>query len=290
MRDYWLVKYVLSAIGWAYIIISLGAIGLALRYAKPRKAKITTTLVVVAIFSILPLLGFKQHLQEQRVADEFQARFAKAKRLFDERCKTAGEKIYRTVEDVEGIQLLNLRSGDKASNRANPNWPDAALPSDATGMGYIQYFLEWEYNDKSNPRGFPTSDSSRATSRGYRFVDVKQADGTFLRYRLNKPKDTGLVSEPLTGKPARYALGSENHVDPADRAQWVAGVTITVTDTDTGETIAQKIAYSFEPGLGNTAGERMPWAFAVSCPAWRGWDGARTRFFVDQILKPKQGE
>ncbi len=29
--------------------------------------------------------------------------------MFAERCKTAGEKIYRTVERVQGVRLLNLR-------------------------------------------------------------------------------------------------------------------------------------------------------------------------------------
>jgi hypothetical protein len=290
MRDYWLVKYLISAIGWAYVIVTLVAIGLALRYAKPLKSKIIATLVVLAIASILPIQGFQEYQQRKQSQAAFQERFDKAEALFDERCKTAGETIYRTVEDVEGIQLLNLRSGDRASNWANPNWPDAALPSDATGMGYIEYFLSWERRNGPSPRGYLTVNPDKATARGYRFVDVKQADGTFLRYRLKKPNDTDLVSEPIAGQPARYAVGSVSHVDPADRAQWVAGVTITVTDTQTSETMAQKIAYSFEPGLGNTGGERMPWGFAVSCPAWRGWDGARTRFFVDQILKPKQGE
>ena len=38
-----------------------------------------------------------------------QERLAKAEAMFQERCKTAGEKIYRTVENVEGIFLLKLR-------------------------------------------------------------------------------------------------------------------------------------------------------------------------------------
>ena len=44
----------------------------------------------------------------QAKRDEFQARYNKAKAIFDERCKTAGKKIYYTVEGVEGITLLNV--------------------------------------------------------------------------------------------------------------------------------------------------------------------------------------
>jgi len=46
--------------------------------------------------------------EQQAKQDEFQARYDKAKAIFDERCKTAGEKIYHTVEDIEGITLLNV--------------------------------------------------------------------------------------------------------------------------------------------------------------------------------------
>lgn len=47
--------------------------------------------------------------------------------LFDERCKTvAGEKIYRTVEDVEGIVLLKVRPQRSDADLSSRDWPGAA--------------------------------------------------------------------------------------------------------------------------------------------------------------------
>ncbi len=34
--------------------------------------------------------------------------------MFDERCKTAGYKIYKTVENVEGVTLLNVWPREKS--------------------------------------------------------------------------------------------------------------------------------------------------------------------------------
>jgi hypothetical protein len=291
MRDYWLVKYIFSAIAWAYLIITLGAIGLALRYAKPLKSQITTTLVVVAVASILPLLGYRQHLQEQQVTDEFQVRFDKAEALFDKRCKTAGEKIYRTVENVEGVLLLNIRRSDRPGVQDNPLWADAALPNEAHDDEYIRNFLYWEHDAKAGDRGFLNSypEGKTLAARGYRFVDVKQASGEIARYRLKQPPSPDLVKESLKRKPARYAIDFANPVNPEDRLNWVAGTTISVIDTETGEVMATRESYAFESGLGNKSGDRQPWARALTCPSWHGWDSGRTRFFVDQILKPKQG-
>lgn len=129
-------------------------------------------------------------------------------------------------------------------------------------------------------------------ARGYRFADVKQLDGTLLRYRLDPAREGSgeLVTEPVKGSPAHYAIGFVNNVNPEDRKHWVAGTTITVTDTQTGEVIAERVLYAFDPGLGSMAANRMPWTnHPHTCPKL---DRASTptRYFVDQILKPLQGE
>jgi hypothetical protein len=288
MRDYWLVKYLISAIGWAYVIVTLVAIGLALRYAKPLKSKIIATLVVLAIASILPIQGFQDYQQRKQSRAEFEERFDKAETLFDERCKTAGEKIYRTVEDVEGIVLTKIRDTDVAGNRANPLWEDAALPFESSGNWYIRSFLYYEnHNDKRSPRGYTTNIPSNLP--GYRYVDVPNANGSIDRYEFNT---TGEREEPrksiAPNKPTRYAVDFTNQVDPEDRKHWVAGTTITVTDTLTKEIIAQRTSFSFEPGLGSTGGYRQPWGYALTCP--QTVTVSQTRFFVDQVLKPIRGK
>ena len=51
--------------------------------------------LVVTVFFISPFAKDYLRMREyQAKQDEFQARYNKAKAIFDERCKTAGEKIY----------------------------------------------------------------------------------------------------------------------------------------------------------------------------------------------------
>lgn len=227
-------------------------------------------------------------------AQERKARYEAAKALFDERCKTAGEKIYKTVDNVEGVLLLNLRPNDRAQNEANPYWPDAGLPNEHSGEDYIANFLKWEHF-RGSPRGalnrIPISASDLPD---YSYVDAKGSDGVSRRYTLRSQADAGypnLATIELKGQPARYAVSFINIGNPLDREKWVAGTTVTVTDTRNSEVLAESTWYSFEPGLGSTAGARQPWNFARSCPELRrGRERAPTRFFVDQVLKPKKGE
>lgn len=272
-----------AAAGNLYLLLALVTICLALWFGKTWTRKLVYATVVLALF-VVPIAP------EVYRTIEYRSKLATAQAVFDERCKTAGERIYKTVNDEEGILLLNIRQGEIAQNRANPEWEGAALPNDATGLGYIESFLIWEHNDGKNQRGYLNNNSDKATARGFQFVDVKQKDGSLQRYRLKRAGSSELISEALVGKPARYAVGFTTSDHPEDRKHWVAGVTITVSDTKTEELIAKRTSYSLEPGLGNTEGGRSPWGFAVTCPTFKGWDGARTRFFVDQVVKPVQGK
>ena len=267
--------------GNLYLVLALAGICVALWLGKTWARKLIFAVAVLALF-VAPIAP------EVYRTVEYRSKLATAQTVFDERCTTAGEKIYKTVDNEAGILLLNVRQGEIAQNRTNPEWEGAALPNDGTGLGYIENFLIWEHNDGKNHRGYLNTIPDKATARGYQFVDVKLPDGSFFRYRLNRADSSELMSEPLKGEPARYAVGFTRADHPGDRKQWVAGVTITVSDTKTGEVLGQRTSYAFDPGLGSTSGGRSPWGFAITCPAWRGWDGARTRFFVDQIVKPAQ--
>ncbi len=235
-------------------------------------------------------LSVKQQNDEQRpIVEQRKAQYDAAMARFEERCKSAGEKINRTVEDVEGVLLANIRPDTKPGDRSDPNWPDAALPDEGRGDWYIRSFLFWEHHqDKRNMRGFLNETPSK--SPGYRFVDVGSERDGFRRIRLDRSDGAKLFSEPMKSKPTRYAVSFENLVDPEDRKLWIAGTKVTVTDTSNNEVLAQKTWYSVEPGQGSKAGARVPWGFARTCPLHVGTSDGMTRFFVDQILKPKKGE
>ena len=82
-----------------------------------------------------------------------QERVKAGRALWEEKCRTvAGEKIYRTVENVEGILLMKLRRAGPSEELSDPNWPGAAFATERTDGAYIETFLGYEHS--SDPRGF----------------------------------------------------------------------------------------------------------------------------------------
>ncbi len=279
----------LRGMGWIFWG-SLGFITLlVVRAQSGLWNKLASVVVLLVLFS-MPL--WPQFVERKRHKE----RYTKAKALFDERCKTAVEKIYKTVEGVEGVALLSLRTGDYQRSVVDPQWMGAGLPRDLTEQGYIESFLLWEHDSGSgSQRGYLKSTRKGAKSSGFRFADVKQSDGSFKRFRINpdpqRSASNFLTEDSAMTGPSRYAVLYEAIGDPADRELWVAGARVTALDTATGEKLAELIAYSFEPGLGSRADFRDPWAFALTCPATPPRASqATTRLFIDQVFKPKQGD
>jgi hypothetical protein len=279
----------LRGMGWIFWC-SLGFITLlVVRAQSGLWNKLASVVVLLVLFSI-PL--WPQFVERKRHKE----RYTKAKALFDERCKGAGEKIYRTIQGVDGITLLNLRTGTSSERESDPKWMGAGLPKDAINDGYIESFFLWEHDaGPGNHRGYLNTTPGKAKSSGFTFVDVKQLDGSYKRYRVNtgprKSVHDFLTHEALVSPPAQIAINYEPIGESSDREHWVAGARVTVVDTVSGETMAELKAFSFEPGLGSRAGFRSPWQFAVTCPALKGGSTLfATRFFVDQVVQPTQGK
>ena len=261
-------------------------------------------LAVTALFMI-PIgkdyMERRAYIREQQAKqEEFQARYNKAKAIFDERCKTAGEKIYHTVEDVEGITLLNVPQEYTDTLGNDPMWERAALPYSYGGDDYVRSFLNWEVYQKDekikralHPRPSMRPGSYDAVYPGYQYVDVRQNDNTYLRYRYPADEDREdyrkMITEQVNEHPARYAVEFKPIIDPADRQYWVAGLTINVYDTKGNILMASKTWYSMEPGQGNR-NQRVPWASANICPKFYAYEKDLIPLFVHQALKPKQGD
>ncbi|MBL0209269.1 MAG: hypothetical protein IPP84_15440 [Propionivibrio sp.] len=65
----------------------------------------------------------------------------KARALYEEKCKTvAGEKIYRTVPDVEGIVLLKVRPVPGAKEWADLMWPGAVFADESRATNISRRF------------------------------------------------------------------------------------------------------------------------------------------------------
>lgn len=96
---------------------------------------------------------------------------------------------------------------------------------------------------------------------------------------------------------SKYALDYEDLVDPADRALWIAGTKLKVLDKQTGEVIAELTKYVWDPGFGASTTGRWPWAHADgfgpsrNCPSVPNQPThSDSRYFIDTVLQPEQGE
>ena len=267
---------ILRGIGWLIWLLIAAALVVAFTQPKTKLGKaVAVSLVLGVVASIFVPEAIRQY--------EHKRRYAKAKALFDERCKTAGEKIYRTVEDVEGIFLKNIRPAVVASSSQYDS--DDQYGHNVGGEKYIAYYL---------------IGSSDSISR-YRFVEAIN-NGVKLRY--STPLSAEISREywssgggevtidtiPIQALSAQYSVEWKDVSTKEDRDQWIAGGRIQIKDMATGEVLGERTGYLWETGFGSTAGERAPWAwaryYANSCPSLK----LHNRTFVEKVLKPSKGD
>jgi hypothetical protein len=234
------------------------------------------------------------------------------RRLYDERCKTvAGDKIYRTVPDVEGIVLLKMRHSAPPGALNDRDWPGAAFARESWDDDYIRSFLAYEYGSKLSPirppkerGGIGVEPMGEFVERrfGYRFVDVQdEQTGQWWRYSLvRKPHplskigwiDVLLDRQPAPPNRPRYGVTFEDHVIPEERALGLASSTVKVIDIKTQEVLGEATRYAWTPGVlfqgPKRADAQDPWRSAYGCGHPHTGSGIDTRFFVDQVLQPTQ--
>ena len=199
-----------------------------------------------------------------------------AKARFDQLCQNAGEKIYRTADNVDGILLLKVRGDDEKyqDNSYNPlkdqMWEDAAVQSESRRENYIKSFLP----SRSNIF--------------YSYVDVLQKDQSVIRYMAWSKNGSWIVDKQTNPHPrARYAVTYENDISWENRKHWIAGTTIKIIDTQTNELMAEKTMYAFVPELGYSKFEQNPnpWGRGERCPDKDPYD-QKAITFSSKVLIP----
>ena len=237
-------------------------------------------LVVAALFFLFPkaLVWQEERENAERVA-EWRKRYDPAKARFDQLCQNAGEKIYRTADNVDGILLLKVRGDDEKYQNDSYNplkdqmWEDAAVESESKREGYIEEFLL-----RSN-LSFPR----------YIYADVLQKDNSIIRYSIYKVNQEWVEDKQLNPHPrARYAVTYENDISWENRKHWIAGTTIKIIDTKTNELMAEKTMYAFVPELGYSKFEQNPnpWGRGMRCPSGESEFEQRTVTFAIKVLIP----
>jgi hypothetical protein len=232
-------------------------------------------------------------------------RQTKAMAMWQERCKSAGEKIYKTVENVQGVYLMKIRT---STNFGDQFKLDDPYGHDSTDKEYILNFLRGYYHQRNEP-AIPGS----PPRTGYTYVEaVEPADGQRYRYtgRVEEPWKTNksylegykrfvLDKTPAAGPAPRYGVTYDDISTREEREHWIAGSSLKVVDLQTNEVIAERIGYMVDWAQGSRAGGRSPWLFAAdnACPGFQwnpnfpvrngsGEQAGQTLVFVEKVLKP----
>lgn len=269
-----------------------------------------TTILALLIGALLATITVGASAQPIDPKTRLQA----AEAMFQERCKKAGEFIYRTAEGVEGIFLMKLRPSQK--NFAEQFSLYDPYGDDVGGDGYIQNFLRGRTAKGS------ISNEADVVTPGYRYVEaIDPQDGKRYRYtgsmkvvgkqdasapnvRVEISRNPnydlniyafGLDRVPAPGSSPRYGVTYDDISTREEREYWIAGSSLKVIDLKTNEVMAERIGYMMDRGQGNNSGGRSPWLLAAryACPIFPVAPGGnpvqfhQTRNFVEKILKPK---
>ena len=236
-------------------------------------------LVVAALFFLFPkALVWQEERENAEKVAEWRKRYDPAKARFDQLCQNAGEKIYRTADNVDGILLLKVRGDDEKyqnysyNPRKDQMWEDAAVESEFDREAYIEEFLLWATS--SFPR--------------YAYIDVVQKDSSIIRYSTRgEDRNWAMDKQPNPHPRARYAVTYENDISWENRKHWIAGTTIKIIDTKTNELMAEKTMYAFVPELGYSKFEQNPnpWGRGMRCPDENSYE-QKTVIFVSKVLIP----
>jgi hypothetical protein len=301
---------ILSAVGVLYWLVTAGALFLAAMRPKTARGKSLALFIVVALFGYLPIKdGWEIYKAKTRLA--------KAEAMFQERCKTAGEKIHRTAENVEEVLLMKIRP--TKTDFSNQFVLDDPYGDDTGGDGYISNFLSARTSRGS------ISNGSDAVTNGYHHIEaVDPKGGKRYRYsgsitvvgrkdenapniqielKRNPNYDLNIYAFTLNkvsvlGSSPRYGVTYDDISTREEREVWIAGSSLKVIDLQTNEIMAERIGYMMDRGQGSTSGGRSPWLLAArnACPHFPTTSGEhpvqihQTRYFVEKVLHIKQAK
>ncbi len=247
-------------------LLFIAAMVAAILVPKKTGKKVAAALAVL-LLAALPIVyvGWQQETKKEAS----RTKFDEANAIFQERCKSAGEKIVRTVSNVEGVVLLKVRP--EIRNTRDQFAMTDPYGDDLHGDAYISTFL----------RSYNSIATEPPREIGYDYVDVPdQATHVVNRYTgsISPPKDGrlrptfALNATQLDVPTARYGVTYDDISTHEDRLHWIAGSSLRIVDIQTNEVIAERIGYMMDAGQGNTAGGSEPWERATNraCPPFVG--------------------
>lgn len=192
--------------------------------------------------------------------------------MWKSRCEKSGVFIHKTIKNVEGIYLINVRLRSNFGESQEDQFAlDDPYGYDSVGDNYMRSFLRGAH-PRAPDGGPPYPDSPRT---GFSYVEaIDPKDGQLYRYTgvvsasPGAPPRLGLVKRPIQARTARFGVEFKDISTREERELWIAGSSLRVIDLDTNEVVAERIGYMIDWAQGSRAGNRLPWLWAAdnACP------------------------
>jgi hypothetical protein len=167
---YWLLALAVAALLWW----KLGTL----------KAKITGASLAIAVFALPVLLTYLSVAPKAKAQAQ---RFEKAKAHFEMRCQSAGERIVRTVDNVEGVVWMKWREPRDAADPYDQFKLNDPFGRDCHGAQCVQNLLRVSRGAELDP------ERKMPVHSGFVFVEaVDPKTGQPRRFirQLFRPKHT----------------------------------------------------------------------------------------------------
>lgn len=307
----------LAALGWAYWALALALVLFAIWLPKRWWLKLTLG-AAVAAGVVYPLFvrPVQHRVDERQVARAaYEQQLAAAVALFNERCKTAGETIKRTVQNVDGVLWMKWRTHDVADDFEQFKLTDP-FGHDCQGEGCIEQLLtlpgqggHFEREEKQRKGRFRWVESTDpADGQMYRYVGLMTPRPMWTEAAIERLRKKGqdldddsywfkAERKPIQRFTARYGITWDDISTREDREHWIAGGSLKVIDLKTNEVVAERVGYMMDRALGDRGGFRTPWAFAeqYACPEFpqigpsdprRRRSHMETVDFATRVLRP----
>lgn len=198
-----------------------------------------------------------------------------SKQYFEALCQAeAGEFIYKTVENVEGVYQVRPRA-----NESTAAFEDRYVIEDP--YGYTSFESKKADHLFINPpwktfRFFERYEFTPETSE----AKLIQRSGYLQDKQPMKVEEVGVLK-------SRYGFTWRGIKRPHDREMAIAGGELAVIDLQTGEILGIRRGFTMSGNVVNSP-TRINWEFSGACPSYQvqNKDYDFTYWFVAKVLKP----
>ena len=262
----WIPLILFGALSWLIGLI------VCARMARAQRAGKAIALVAIVFFGAPFAVYFALYFKDWREDRQFQADVAYVQQLC---AQYGGDKIYRTVDNVEGVFQITPRPP-----MTEAMWQDQYGMPDPWGKAQLDSDATLKDAGPSIPIGVS---KFQPESRGYWFLEQHTAIGeSELPYLRRVPyRSTGVYVAKLK---SRYGYQTEDLSTPELRKRWIAGGRIKIIDLQTNEVLAERTGYF--RAIGNRAKTHWSGASAYGTTRMCPKDSSLGAFLKSVLIPP----